>query len=1298
MIRLFYHGSMRSISVLRRGSVFLILLLIGGSSAFARDFARKIDWLPKAKTFHTLDGKDITQPTFTNAAPYEQYNLLPVYSERIPVAVSGEVSVQIIDPVYSPVSLDNGSTGFITEKIEIKSSLSYLRKKPGVYVEFLPFRKNAVGQVEKLEQFTLRVAISPKPQHRAVNSYASNSVLAGGTWYKIAVAANGIYKIDYDFVKNKLGVNPENINLNRLAIFGNGGGMLPDDNATYYPDDLLENPTMIVDNNNNNRLDQDDYLLFYGQMADQWKYNSTSQTFSHEKNLFSDKNFYFLTTDAGTGKRIQTAPSAGNATLTITDFDDYAYHDNDEENTLESGRTWLGDKMTGFNNSKSFSFNFPNIITSVPVQIISSIGAKTNYGSHTTVAVNGQTLITHTDPGINPNNIYPPGALPYTASATFTAASPAISVVYTFSPNADPTGTAATYIDWLELHLKRTLSMSGDAMAFRNISSVGLGNIAEFRLSNASGNTIVWDVSNIGDIKQMPATLNGSTLSFTAATDHLKQFMAFNRNASFGSPEYIEQVANQNLHAMGEPDMVIVAYDAFAAASEELANFHRSNEGISVNVVRLSEIFNEFGCGKPDISAIRNLMRMLYDRAGNDTALMPRYLLLMGDGSFDPKNRVPDNNNFVPTYQSYESYSETASFTSDDFYGLLDVNEGGNIANAAQKLDVAVGRIPVATEQEAWGVVNKIKNYKHPSNSGPTCVQITANNSWRNTVTFIGDDQDGDTHLDTSDDICESTRAAYPVYNYDKIYLDAYKQLTTPAGDRYPDVNTAILNRINSGSLIVNWIGHGGVTNWAHERIFNMSDIVQLENKERLPLFITATCEFSRFDLPARTAGEWLIVNDKGGAIASITTTRLVYSNANAALNSKVFQYMFAPFEGRDPTLGELTMETKNNVQTDINNTRKFVLLGDPALQINYPRYNVVTTEINNRPIAQPHDTLKALSLITFKGEVRDDNNNKMTSFNGVVYPTVYDKISTLQTLGNDADSPIRNFKLYKNLLFKGKASVTNGEFSFTFMVPKDINYQFGNGRISYYADNGNYVDAHGYNNDIVIGGSADSFNLDGEGPKMKIYMNDEKFVFGGTTDESPILLVKFEDASGINTVGNGIGHDLTAELDNDAQHKIVLNDYYESALDSFQKGSVKYPFSKLADGHHTLKVKSWDIQNNSSEDYTEFVVASNAKLALTHVFNYPNPFTTHTQFMFEHNKPCDDLSVLIQIYTISGRVVKTIRDEVHCEGFRVNDIAWDGRDDYGDPIGKGVYVYKLNVRDSQGNSAHKFEKLVVLR
>ena len=1286
--------------VLRRKILGIVcLLVIVHASVTAQNYNRKIDWQAATKSIYTIDNTIFNQPTFTNAGHSEEFGLLPIYRENIPMSLSGNVKAEIVNAIYSPASnVDAKSIKFIEPSIKLYAELSLQRKKPYAFVEVLPFRKSASGQVEKLESFTIKLTVSPTQNYKAGNAFAASSVLALGSWYKLGVSADGIYKIDYNYLKNVVKVNPDNITFSSLAVYGNGGGMVPDENATPRPDDLLENPTQIVDNNGNNRFDEGDYLLFYGSMADAWRYNPSTKLFSHEKNLYVDQNIYFLTTDRGTGKRVQTVSASGVPNVTVTQFDEHLFHESDEENMLKSGKRWLGDKMTGFSNVKTNNFSLPNLVTSSPVRIISSIGAKTSFGSNTQVSANGQLLFTHIDNGINPGSSYPDGSKPYVQSVNYSAASDNIAITHTFNVSNNPTGTAATYIDWIEVFGKRSLSMIGNSMNFRSVDATGAGNVADFRLSNANGDVRVWDVTTPSGIFAPSASLSGSQLTVVAETETMREFVAFNVNAGFSAPQFVGQVSNQDLHALGQPKMVIVSPSAFLSASNELANFHRSYNGFGVEVVDVEKIYNEFGGGKKDISAIRDFMRMFYDRAGGDTSKMPRYLLLMGDGSFDPKDRVTGNQEFIPTYQSYESNLALNSYTSDDFFGLLDTNEGGEIASLAEKMDISVGRLPVATESEAWDVVNKVKNYKQPLGAA-SCIEINNNNSWRNRLTFMGDDLDdgGLIFMNSANVFADQTRVSYPEYNYDKILLDAYKQVSTPAGARYPDANTAILNRINTGTLVMNYIGHGGETNWASERIFNMSDIVNLNNGNKLPLFITATCEFSRYDLVDRTAGEWLLVNGKGGAIGSLTTVRLVFASANDDLNRQALEYLFLPYEGRFPTMGEIMSTSKNTATFDAVNMRKFTLLGDPALTLNYPQHNVVTTEVNNKPLALNNDTLKALSQVTIRGEVRDDNGNKLTSFNGVVFPVVYDKVSTLKTLGNDAPS-ILTFKLYKNLLFKGKASVTNGDFSFTFIVPKDIDYQYGLGRISYYADNGNGVDANGYNEQIVIGGSADSFLADGLGPKVDIFMNDRNFVFGGMTDANPILLAVMEDETGINTTGNGVGHDITAILDENTQNAIILNDYYESALDTFNRGEVKYPFSKLADGKHTLRVKAWDIHNNSSEEYSEFVVASSAKLALNHVYNYPNPFTTRTQFMFEHNRPCDDLKVVVQIYSVAGKLVKSLQTETFCEGYRVDDITWDGRDDYGDLIGKGVYVYKLQVRDSQGNTAHKFEKLVVLR
>jgi hypothetical protein len=708
-----------------------------------------------------------------------------------------------------------------------------------------------------------------------------------------------------------------------------------------------------------------------------------------------------------------------------------------------------------------------------------------------------------------------------------------------------------------------------------------------------------------------------------------------------------------------------------------------------VKVVKTDEIYNEFSSGTQDISAIRDFMRMLYDRAGSDQSLMPQYLLLFGAASYDYKDRIPDNHNFVPTYESPASLNPIISFCTDDFFGCLDITEGGSMIDNNDFLDVAIGRLPVRNVAEAQAMINKIMAYQSPASLG----------SWRNELCYVADDEDNNLHLIDAEKLYNYVNSNYPVYNISKIYLDAYTQVSTPGGNRYPDVKDDINRKIFSGVLMMNYIGHGGVNGWAHERVLDATDVSSWHNMNKLPLFVTATCEFSKYDDPGiYSVGEQVLLSPHGGGIALVTTVRLVFASANYTLNNAFHQFLFVPIGNRMPTIGEVITKAKNSIllTSDDANLRKFVLLGDPVVKLNYPT-NIAVNNTVTGIRSQIIDTLRALSKVTITGEVRDPNGNRMDNFNGIVYPTVFDKASTIQTLKNDPASNIANFSLQKNIMYRGKASVTNGNFSFSFVVPKDISYTYGYGKISLYADNGN-IDAHGYKDDVVVGGTADSFAVDNQGPLIKIYMNDEKFVFGGITDENPLLLVKLEDENGINTVGNGIGHDITGVLNQNTQNTYVLNEYYQAELDNYMKGEVRYPMSRLSEGKHTIKVKAWDVYNNSSEEYTEFIVSTSADLALAHVLNYPNPFTTSTKFQFEHNKPGQPLFVQVKIFTVSGKLVKTIQRDILSESYRVDDIHWDGRDDFGDRIGRGAYIYKVDVRAENGATAHKFEKLVILK
>ncbi|MFB0926218.1 MAG: type IX secretion system sortase PorU, partial [Vicingaceae bacterium] len=531
-------------------------------------------------------------------------------------------------------------------------------------------------------------------------------------------------------------------------------------------------------------------------------------------------------------------------------------------------------------------------------------------------------------------------------------------------------------------------------------------------------------------------------------------------------------------------------------------------------------------------------------------------------------------------------------------------------------------------------------------------------------------------------------------YNVNKVFFDAFKQEVTPGGARYPDVNKAIGEAVNKGSLVVNYTGHGGETGWGHERVLTVGDINGWTNGFGYPLFITATCEFSRFDDPNRTtAGELVLVNEHGG-LGLLTTVRLVYSAPNFQLNTSFYNEVFNVVNNEYSTIGEIFLKVKNLNASDANN-RNFTLLGDPALKLAYPIHDVYTTKINGLNISSA-DTIKALGKVTIEGEVKDRLGNKLTNYNGVIYPTVFDKKKAIVSLQNDGGNAF-NFNLQTSKLFKGKVSVVNGDFSYSFVVPKDISYNYGEGKLSYYAEN-QVEDANGFYTNFYIGGTADNYAVDEIGPEIELFMNDSKFVFGGITDENPILLANISDVHGINMVGNGIGHDIIAVLDDKTEESFILNDFYEADLNSYQNGKVNFPFADLAEGRHKLTLKVWDVYNNSSEATIEFVVVKTKDIVIDRVYNYPNPFTTYTEFWFEHNQPGKDLFAQVQVFTVSGKLVKTLEKHVFSQGFRSTSITWNGLDEYGDKIGRGVYVYRLKVRTENYSVAEKYEKLVILR
>ncbi|MGV3656427.1 MAG: type IX secretion system sortase PorU [Chitinophagaceae bacterium] len=1117
----------------------------------------------------------------------------------------------------------------------------------------------------------------------AQRQYATTSVLAGGQWAKITADKPGIYKIDAAFLSS-LGFS-SSFPSAQLRLFGRPAGMLPEGNSAAYVDDLQELAVEIVDGGDG-VFSSADYALFYAEGPHPWVKDSVQKTFRHQKNLYTESQSFFITI-GGAGKRIAAAQTSLNPFNTVTTFTERFFHELDSVNFLSSGKEWYGEEFAdapGHVLSKTFPFPFNDVMTGTPVQLTSSVASRSvGAGSRFVVSSNSQAVQQLPVPAIDglPYGLFAQQAQ---ASVEFAATTQNVSFSFQYLPGSF---NAQGWLNWFEVVCRRPLSIyNGEQLLFRDWESVG-NTSATFSISTSSSNTQVWDVTDELAPVKLPVTYANGQATFTNSAVRLHEYVAFNNN--FLTPQAAGAINNQNLHATTETDYFIITHPLFLQQAERLALFHQQKNGLRTLVVTTKHIFNEFAGGAPDPTAVKDFLKLYYDRYKATWKNSPKYAVLFGKASFDYKDRIVNNTAFVPSYQSPSSLDPLSTFTSDDFFGFLDDEEDINSVLVMNGLDLGIGRVPVRSPEEAKAFVDKVEAYHAAAAFGP----------WRNEVTFIADDEDNNLHLQDAETIAGTTLATAPVFNINKYYLDAYRQEGGSAGGRYPQANAAINNRVYNGTLIWNYSGHGGPQRLAEEVLLDRQVVESWNNRAKLPLLITATCDFAPFDYPFdQSLGENVLVRPQTGAIALMTTTRLVFANSNRVLNNNYLKFALEKTGNGYRSLGEAAMLAKNytyQTSTDVVNTRKFALLGDPAMTLAFPKLQVQATTVNGKTIGHA-DTLSATDAVTIGGEVRDEAGALLPGFNGTVYLSLFDKPKTITTLGNDAGSPPTPFSTQNTVLFKGKATAQNGLFSFYFKLPKDMNYQPGFGKLSLYAEDG-ITDGNGHYDSLVIGGMGTGGGNDGEGPHIKAYLNDEQFVNGGIAGNSPVLIVKLADSSGINTGGASIDHDIVATLDGDAKTYYVLNNFYESELDNYQKGSIRFQLPQLPPGPHTLTIKAWDVMNNSATYELSFTIVDKAEMIINHVLNYPNPFTTQTAFWFEHNQPQTDLKVKIDVYTVSGKLVKTISRAINTPGNRSNDIVWDGRDQYGAKVGRGIYIYRLQVTAPGGKKAEKWERMALL-
>lgn len=1211
--------------------------------------------------------------------PDGDYYPIWVYSQ---LTGTNRYDIFISNEVYQPIIAPFKVLDYLKDIKLLEISNGEERGQNRLKVKITPFRIN--GQtLERLVSFDLTLkqngVLMPKLSKKGNKT---QSVLISGEWYKIRVKEDGVYKIDKAFF-SKNGINVDNIDLSTFKIYGNAIGMLPEVIAEPRPDDLLENNINIHDANGNRKMDDGDFISFYGKGPDTWEHRTSD--YIHIKNVFSDYMYYFFTWGGTIGKRIsENGDGYGiTAVKTITESDYLMLHEKESSNFRNSGREWFGEVLTIEN--QSFDVNIPDIVAAPGNFIRSEVAVRTAIPTNVEVFLNNSLFISHNDMGSVNFESDDDFAGISNKKQVFSITEP-FNLRYGFTR---PQLGSEAWINYFEVQCKRKLKPSLGQIHLFNIEA-RLSDKVKFQIENLTNDFTLWDVSNPTGPMVQKTYEDGANSSFVVNPNGLLMRYIVFKNGSEKLPEMVGKLENQNLHALTPVDYIIITHPDFKQQAERLAKFHQQRDGYTYLITYPDKIYNEFSSGSLDITAIRDFVKMLYDRA--DMNKKPKALLLLGDASFDYKNRNNGNTNRVPVFESYEYNNSISSYCSDDYYVILGDNEGYWPKLIVQELvDMGVGRLPAKSSYEADVMVDKCIHYKTASAKG----------EWRSSVAFLADDQDDNVHIIDTEKLTFISENEFSPLKIDKIYLDAYKQVSLGNGNAYPEVNEAINNKIAQGTLVFNYLGHGGGSGMAHERVVTRPQILGWRNYDKLTFFVTGTCNLAQFDNPAEESpGELMMINNEGGAIGMMTTTRKVYIGLNTAFSEYLFKdNLFARDGTHFVSFGQAYANVKNQMWGS-QNVRNYVMLGDPLLDLDLPVQKTLITGINGNILQlNSYDTLKALSKVEIEGVVTDLSENLLSDFNGSVSVTLFDKKQNFKTLGNDPDSKVMPFSVRNNVLYRGKASVISGKFKVTFILPKDIDYTVGTGRIFTYAYN-DKTDAVGICDSVFVGGTSSSLVKDEKGPYIDVFLEDEKFVNGGIVTKDPLLIIKLWDENGINTAGNGVGREILGVLDKGKENSknYILNDFYSTTPDSFQGGEIRLKLADISPGTHTLLIRAWDVYNNSNESQVEFVVASDENMAIRNLLNYPNPFTTKTNIHFDHNKSGQELTVAINIFSISGRVVKTIYTKIPNAASHIDQIEWDGKDEYGQNLARGVYLYKVKVKSEDGKTEDEFQKMLLLK
>jgi len=1094
--------------------------------------------------------------------------------------------------------------------------------------------------------------------------YAGRSRLASGTWYKIAVGASGVYKLNAGDFAALAQVPCDSINL-----YGSTGEMLAVSNTATHPDDPAAVAIEVVDANGNGLFDGGDYVLFYGEGADRWRYVASDNRFEYSVHAYANYSYYYLTAGGGQDPAQRTRRST-DTELDAVGMDTYTatalYHEN-RINTHGGGQIWVADKYTPSLTNRTYALNLPGAPVDGKAQMRYAFASVTEQPARMTMRA-GTSVFEHDFPN---STVY----------RTFcgTAEGVAGSSVQATCTYLASENNAAGYLDFIEVNATVPLTYGGGQLRVNNKSHLDTLRQLRFDVAGSGEGVRVWDVTRAMQPMELPVSRATGRFSFLSGSDQARTFIVFS-DADALTPAGIEPLPNQNIHGAEAPEYVIVCHADYRQQAERLAALHREEEGMSVMVVTQEEVFNEFSSGKPDPMAIRQMLRCLRSHGG-DSTLLPSHLLLLGKGTHDNRDFLGTHQSTVVTYQTPSSFdSEGGAYPSDDVYGYLSKYTTGAFDN---DLTVSIGRLPAKSSAEATHFVDKIERYMHRSD----LEQAAVRGDWRNYVALLADDADPSCPYDTSfasdsEKLARRIKAQFPYMNIDRIYADAYTQQSGADGSYYPDVNNALRQRMDYGCLLLNYIGHGSSNYIGTERFMEFSDIDKYANTDRLAFFVTSTCTFGKYDQVGDICGaEAFLLADAAG-VGVVSASRPIHHvyrfNADVCLNA------LNPAN----TIGDALRKAKN--ATGVSHC--IALLGDPALRLSVPRNEVVVTHINQRAVNPAvTDSAEVLSLVTVEGEIRDGAGNVLTDFDGMVYPVVFDRETKCRTLANDNDSTEVSFVQQKNILYKGREAVTGGMFSYSFIVPRDVSYRYDYAKLSHYARTSS-EDATGAYSNIVFGGFNDSQTISELYPEIRLYMGDSTFRNGGLTNETPTLYAVLWDSVGINAAGSGLGHDITAVVDGNPYSTVTLNDFFEPAIDDSRGGEIRYTLGKLDDGHHTLTLKCWNIFNYSSTKTIDFYVSNDRTARMGQFDATPNPASDFTTLRAEHNLPYAVQTATVEIFDMRGALLRTGQATA---GTCVLSYRWDFTAANGSRVPRGIYIARITMTTADGQSLTQTAKIV---